>query len=64
MVIIMGLWGQIKDYLNDTFSIEQFMEVLSMDESDKREARNVLHQLYLNGKIRRVNNSKNMYMKV
>jgi len=60
----MGLWGQIKDYLGKTFSIYQFMEILGMDESDKREARNVLHQLYLAGKIRRVNNSKNMYIKL
>ncbi|MHA1271449.1 MAG: hypothetical protein ACTSPY_16775 [Candidatus Helarchaeota archaeon] len=59
----MGLWGQIKDYLGEKFSIQQFMEILGMDESDKREARNVLHQLYLSGKIRRINNSKNMYIK-
>ncbi|MBD3226752.1 MAG: hypothetical protein GF329_01065 [Candidatus Lokiarchaeota archaeon] len=61
----MGLWGQIKDYLGETFSIYQFMELLGMDEFyDKREARNVLHQLYLAGKIKRVNNSKNMYEKI
>ena len=60
----MGLWGQIKDYLNDTFSVAQFMEILGMDESDKREARNVLNQLYIAGKIRRINNSRNMYMKI
>ncbi|MHA1233018.1 MAG: hypothetical protein ACTSRP_23120 [Candidatus Helarchaeota archaeon] len=60
----MGLWNIIKDSLGKTFSIQQFMEILGMDESDKREARNVLHQLYLAGKIRRVNNSKNMYIKL
>jgi hypothetical protein len=60
----MGLWGQIKGYLDETFSIQQFMELLGMDRTDKREARNVLHQLYIAGKIKRVNNSKNMYRKL
>ena len=45
----MGLWGQIKGYLDETFSIQQFMELLGMDRTDKREARNVLHQLYIAG---------------
>jgi len=62
--VYMGLWSQIKDYLGKTFSIDQFMEILGMDDSDKREARNVLHQLYLSGKIRRINNSRNMYIKL
>jgi len=61
-VIAMGLWNQIKGELNPQFSLLRMMEVLGMDEADKREARNVLHQLFLSGKIRRI--SKNMYRKL
>lgn len=61
-VIAMGLWNQIKNELNPQFSLFRLMEVLGMDETDKREARNVLHQLFVAGKIRRI--SKNMYQKL
>jgi hypothetical protein len=58
----MGLWDQIKNDLNPQFSLLRLMEVLGMDETDKREARNILHQLFISGKIRRI--SKNMYQKL
>ncbi len=62
LVISMGLWDQIKNDLNPQFSLFRLMEVLGMDETDKREARNLLHQLFLSGKTRRI--SKNMYRKL
>ena len=58
----MGLWESLKDSLNPEFSLLQFMELLGMDEEDKREARNVLNQFYNAGKITRI--SKNMYRKL
>ncbi|MFX1295829.1 MAG: hypothetical protein ACFFD2_13375 [Promethearchaeota archaeon] len=57
----MGLWENIKNSLNHEFSLIQLMEILGMDEEDKREARNILNQFYKNGKIIRI--SKNMYRK-
>lgn len=62
MVIFMGIWEQIKDELNPEFSLLQLMELLGMDEDDKREARNILNQFYHAGKIVRI--SKNMYRKL
>ncbi|HUY01006.1 MAG TPA: hypothetical protein VMV49_15695 [Candidatus Deferrimicrobium sp.] len=58
----MGLWEKIKSDLKLEFSLFQFMEVLGMTEEDKREARNLLNQLYHAGKIVRV--SANMYRKL
>ncbi|MHA1652149.1 MAG: hypothetical protein ACTSYB_18360 [Candidatus Helarchaeota archaeon] len=58
----MGLWDKIKDGLNTEFSIFQLMELLGMDEDDKRDARNILKQFHITGKIVRI--SKNMYKKV
>ncbi|NVM28243.1 MAG: hypothetical protein HWN65_05335 [Candidatus Helarchaeota archaeon] len=58
----MGLWEKIKDELNPEFSLFQLMELLGMDEDDKREARNILNQFHITGKIARI--SKNMYRKL
>lgn len=58
----MGLWEQIKDELNSEFSLIQLMELLGMEAEDKREARNILNQFNLAGKINRI--SKNMYRKL
>jgi len=58
----MGLWDKIKNDLAPQFSLFRLMEVLGMDESDKREARNLLHQFFLSGKVRRI--SKNIYQKI
>jgi hypothetical protein len=58
----MGLWEKIKADLKVEFSLFQFMEVLGMSEEDKREARNLLNQLYHAGKIERI--STNMYRKL
>jgi len=61
-VISMGLWDKIRNDLKLQFSLFRMMEVLGMDEGDKREARNILHQLFVSGKIRRI--SKNVYQKL
>ncbi|NVM54682.1 MAG: hypothetical protein HWN66_13340 [Candidatus Helarchaeota archaeon] len=58
----MGLWDKIKDELSSEFSLIQLMELLGMDEEDKREARNILNQFNTSGKIARI--SKNMYRKL
>jgi hypothetical protein len=58
----MGLWEKIKADLKVEFSLFQFMEVLGMSEEDKREARNLLNQLYHANKIERI--STNMYRKL
>lgn len=58
----MGLYENIKDELPSEFSLFQLMQLLGMDEEDHREARNILKQFYLTGKI--VRTSKNMYRKL
>lgn len=58
----MGLWEKIKDELQTEFSLFQLMDLLGMDEDDKREARNILNQFHRTGKITRI--SKNMYRKL
>ena len=58
----MGIWESVKSELSNDFSLLQLMELLGMDEEDKREARNILKQFHLAGKIVRI--SKNMYRKL
>ncbi len=58
----MGIWQAIKTELKQEFSLMQLMELLGMDEDDKRDARNILKQFHAAGKIVRI--SKNMYKKV
>ena len=58
------MWNKVKDGLKDTFSLYQFMEIIGLDQKltkDKREARNILKQLYKAKKIYRL--SKNIYKK-
>ncbi|MHA1386144.1 MAG: hypothetical protein ACTSR3_20515 [Candidatus Helarchaeota archaeon] len=58
------MWTKVKDNLGDIFSINQFMEILGLDKKEpkeKREARNILKQLYQAKKIYRL--SKNVYKK-
>lgn len=58
------MWQKIKINLNDTFSLFQFMESIGLDKKltkEKREARNILKQLYQAKKIYRL--SKNTYKK-
>ena len=58
----MGIWESIKSELGNEFSLMQLMELLGMDEEDKREARNILKQFLIAGKIVRI--SKNMYRRL
>ncbi len=58
----MGIWDQIKNELKPEFSLRQVMEVLGMDKDDKREARNILQEFFVAGKI--IRHSKNMYKKL
>lgn len=54
------MWRKINENLRDTFSLNQFMELLGMDKKeakDKREARNILNQLYKSKKIYRTSNN-------
>ncbi|MFX1297591.1 MAG: hypothetical protein ACFFD2_22420 [Promethearchaeota archaeon] len=58
------MWAKVKDNLKGIFSIYQFMELVGLDRKqskDKREARNILNQLYKSKKIYRI--SKNVYKK-
>ncbi|MHA1378862.1 MAG: hypothetical protein ACTSRG_10815 [Candidatus Helarchaeota archaeon] len=58
------MWIKVKDNLGDKFSLDQFMEILGLDKKqpkEKREARNILKQLYQAKKIYRL--SDNMYKK-
>ncbi|NVM02585.1 MAG: hypothetical protein HWN67_09635 [Candidatus Helarchaeota archaeon] len=58
------MWTKVKDSLKGTFSLYQFMELMGLDRTeskDKREARNILNQLYKSRKIYRL--SKNVYKK-
>jgi hypothetical protein len=57
----MGLYHLAEKLLPERFSIYQFMAVLDMDKEDAREARNILHQFYQRGYIKRI--SKNLYIK-
>ncbi|MFX0135257.1 MAG: hypothetical protein ACFFDN_16555 [Candidatus Hodarchaeota archaeon] len=58
------MWAKVKDSLKGTFSLYQFMELIGLDRKqskDKREARNILNQLYKAKKIYRLSN--NVYKK-
>ncbi len=58
------MWTKVKDSLKGTFSLYQFMELLGLDRrefKDKRDARNILNQLYKSKKIYRISN--NVYKK-
>ena len=57
-----SIWNKIEDSLNSRFSIRQFMYNTGLDKSEKREARNILNQFVLSGKIRRI--SQNLYEKI
>ncbi len=58
----MGLYSRIEKELPEQFSIFQAMKLLSMDEEDFHEMRNICKQWYQQGLITR--KSKNMYSKV
>jgi hypothetical protein len=57
----MGLYTLVEQLLPEEFSIYQFMATLEMEQSDAREARNILKQFNHRGYINRI--SKNMYRK-
>lgn len=57
----MGLYSKIEDQLPEMFSIFELMNILGIDASKVRDARNLLKQFFIEGYVERV--SKNMYKK-
>ena len=58
----MGRYNNIKDKLPKQFSIFQFMSISGIDALEVRNARNILKQFSLKGKVKRL--SKNMYQNI
>ncbi|MBD3193691.1 MAG: hypothetical protein GF317_01450 [Candidatus Lokiarchaeota archaeon] len=58
----MGLYNNIKEYLPEQFSIFKLMDILRINASEVRKARNLLKQFYQDGNVRRI--GKNMYEKI
>ena len=60
--IYLGRYNNIKDKLPKQFSIFQFMSISGIDALEVRNARNILKQFSLKGKVKRL--SKNMYQNI